>query len=109
MAKVPEEWRRGAVLGRKDIAEIFDVTPETVGRWAIAGKIGFFRTPGGNRRFPECEVERMQNGEPVPDIVKELAADDRERYVEKWGNGWRQNEMTKTLHEEAKQRREGRA
>lgn len=107
MAEVPQEWYRGAVLGRKDVAEIFNVTPETIQRWSIAGVIGFFRTAGGNRCYPECEVERIRNGDPVPDIVKELAAEDRERYTQKWRDGWRQNSMTKARHEGAKNKQDG--
>lgn len=95
MVDVPEEWSHGMILGRKDVAEIFNVTPETVVRWAKAGVIGFFRTPTGTRCFPECEIERLRNGEPAPDIVVELAEQDRLFYRQKWEEGWRQNPLTK--------------
>lgn len=109
MAETPKEWTQGMVLGRKDVAEIFNVTPETVQRWAQAGLIGFYRTPKGNRCFPECEIERMRNGEPVPDIVVELAAQDRELYRKKWEAGWRRNVTTESAWRGAKEKREGNA
>lgn len=36
----------------QEIAKLFSVDPKTVTRWAAAGKIPSFRTPGGHRRFP---------------------------------------------------------
>ena len=105
--EVPKHWSAGMVLGRKDVAEIFNVTPETVGRWARSGMIGFFRTPRGNRCYPECEVDRMRNGEPVPDIVIQLAEQDRKNYQKKWREGWRQNPHTVANWLAAREKEEG--
>lgn len=39
------------------VAEIFGVSPDTVCRWAEAGKLKFFRTPGGHFRFQRADVD----------------------------------------------------
>lgn len=41
------------------VAERFGVHPTTVIAWADAGKIPFFRTPGGDRRFHVADVEAL--------------------------------------------------
>ncbi|MGH8998531.1 MAG: BldC family transcriptional regulator [Acidimicrobiia bacterium] len=38
------------------VAELFNVNPKTVTRWARAGKITAIRTLGGHRRFPAAEI-----------------------------------------------------
>jgi excisionase family DNA binding protein len=38
------------------VATLFHVDPKTVTRWALAGRLGSLRTPGGHRRFRESEV-----------------------------------------------------
>lgn len=42
-----------------EVAELFRVDPKTVTRWAAAGKIRSFRTPGGHRRFYPDDIRRM--------------------------------------------------
>jgi len=39
------------VLRSSEVAEMFAVSEYTIGRWADAGLIPSFRTPGGQRRF----------------------------------------------------------
>lgn len=39
-----------------DVAALFGVDQKTVTRWAAAGKIPFFRTLGGHRRYHRAEV-----------------------------------------------------
>lgn len=46
------------------VAERFGVHPTTVIAWADAGKIPFFRTPGGDRRFHVADVEALLSTEP---------------------------------------------
>lgn len=46
------------------VAERFGVHPTTVIAWADAGKIPFFRTPGGDRRFHVVDVEALLSTEP---------------------------------------------
>ena len=47
-----------------DLADLFGVNPKTVIRWADEGKLPYFRTPGGHRRYraedvrPFLEVEQ---------------------------------------------------
>lgn len=40
-----------------EVARRFNVTITTVGKWADAGLIPSFRTPGGQRRFYAADVE----------------------------------------------------
>lgn len=42
-----------------EIAGLFGVDPKTVRRWAKAGKMGAFKTPGGQYRFPAKEVQSI--------------------------------------------------
>lgn len=42
-----------------EVAELFNVHPATVIRWADEGKIEAFRTPGGKRRYPRAAVDAM--------------------------------------------------
>jgi excisionase family DNA binding protein len=50
-----------AILTTKQVAEVFAVTPSTVVKWADAGRLPFFRTPGGHRRFLRVEVEALRD------------------------------------------------
>ncbi len=45
-----------------EVAETFRVDVKTVQRWAIAGRIGSIKTPGGQRRFRRSEVEALLAG-----------------------------------------------
>ena len=49
-----------------EVANLFRVDPKTVTRWAVAGRIGSVRTPGGHRRFRESEVRALLAGESIP-------------------------------------------
>lgn len=42
-----------------EVAEIFQVDPRTVTRWAREGRLSTIRTPGGHRRYLEREVKAM--------------------------------------------------
>jgi len=42
-----------------EVASLFRVDPKTVTRWAVNGKIGSLKTPGGHRRFRESEVRAL--------------------------------------------------
>jgi excisionase family DNA binding protein len=44
------------VLRPAEVAELFEVTPRTVRRWADAGLLPCFRTVGGQRRFRWGEI-----------------------------------------------------
>ncbi len=47
------------VLQASDVAAICRVGTATVGRWARAGRIASFRTPGGHRRYHREDVIAM--------------------------------------------------
>jgi excisionase family DNA binding protein len=49
------------LLTPKEVAELFRVDPKTVTRWAVAGRLGSIRTPGGHRRFRESEVIKLRD------------------------------------------------
>lgn len=42
-----------------EVAQLFQVDPKTVTRWAKAGKLAAIRTIGGHRRYAEAEVRRL--------------------------------------------------
>lgn len=46
-----------------EAAALFGVDARTVGRWALEGRIGSIKTPGGHRRFRESEVRALLNGD----------------------------------------------
>lgn len=53
-------------LSRSEVAEIFNVSPNTVTRWAEAGKLPYHRTLGGHRRYEAeavYELARQVAGE----------------------------------------------
>ncbi|MFQ5878992.1 MAG: helix-turn-helix domain-containing protein [Dehalococcoidia bacterium] len=55
-----ERGRAGRrLLGRREVAVRFGVSPQTVTRWAQAGFLPFVLTMGGQRRYPEREVELL--------------------------------------------------
>jgi excisionase family DNA binding protein len=35
------------------------VSPKTVSRWAQEGRLPFFRTLGGHRRYPDAEIRAL--------------------------------------------------
>ena len=53
-------------LRLSDAAAIVGVHPETLRRWADAGKVRSFRTPGGQRRFYRDDVENLLTPSPFP-------------------------------------------
>jgi excisionase family DNA binding protein len=42
-----------------EVAEILQVCPKTVCRWAMDGKLPFQRTLGGHRRYPETAIREL--------------------------------------------------
>ncbi|MBI2939896.1 MAG: helix-turn-helix domain-containing protein [Chloroflexi bacterium] len=46
-------------LGRREVAARLGVSPQTVTRWAQAGMLPCILTMGGQRRYPEREVEEL--------------------------------------------------
>lgn len=94
MAEIPSHWLHEETLGPRDVGKIFDVDPRTVTKWATNGVIGYFRTPSGLRRFPICEVKRLMAAQPPddPQLLLDIARDDKRKYHDKWQAGWRRPE-----------------
>jgi excisionase family DNA binding protein len=63
---MPENTPEGRLLTPQEVATMFRVDPKTVTRWALAGRIGSIRTPGGHRRFRESEIKALLRGETEP-------------------------------------------
>jgi excisionase family DNA binding protein len=43
-------------LRTAQVAELLQVSPKTVSRWAQEGMLPYFRTLGGHRRYPDREI-----------------------------------------------------
>lgn len=41
------------------VASFLGVSPRTIRRWLVLGQIDCFTTPGGERRIPVSEIERL--------------------------------------------------
>lgn len=101
-AEIPTHWLHEETLAPKDVGKIFDVDPRTVSRWATNGVIGFFRTPHGLRRFPICEVKRLMAADAPddPQLLLDLARQDKAKYTEKWRGGWRHAEVISRIKDD---------
>ena len=49
-------------LSRKDVSQIFEVSPHTVTRWAKAGKLPCVLSPTGRRRYLRNDVMGLLEG-----------------------------------------------
>jgi len=56
------------------VAEMFKVAPVTVRSWALNGRINFFNTPGGHRRFTKSSIEDFarKTGVELPNTKGEM-------------------------------------
>lgn len=58
---MPEDVRS---YSRQEVARLFRVHPRSVTRWANRGKLRYFRTMGGHRRYYADEIDnRLKNGD----------------------------------------------
>jgi len=92
MPEVPKEWLQGEKLTTGQVAHFFGVSRETVNRWAKDCTVGFFLTPHGERRYPECEILRLANVEPIDPEVVELAQYLNSKITGRWEKGYRRND-----------------
>jgi excisionase family DNA binding protein len=84
------------LLSLKEAAGLLGVHPATLRRWADQGDVLVMVTPGGHRRFPRTEVERLKGIEAHAEDEERLAAHlaaralarTRERLPEQAGAGW---------------------
>jgi excisionase family DNA binding protein len=49
-------------LRTTQVADLLQVSPKTVSRWATEGKLSFLRTLGGYRRYPASEIRQLAEG-----------------------------------------------
>lgn len=56
-----ERAERGSprFLSTGQVAKLFEVSPNTVARWARQGKLPCLTTPSGRRKFPRQTIERL--------------------------------------------------
>jgi excisionase family DNA binding protein len=58
-----------------EVSRLFRVDPKTVTRWAAAGKLKSFKTPGGHRRFFARDVRALLARGGRPDAVEQDTPD----------------------------------
>ena len=46
-------------LRAAQVAELLQVSPKTVTRWAQEGRLPYLRTLGGHRRYPDAEIRAL--------------------------------------------------
>ncbi|MFF0573229.1 helix-turn-helix domain-containing protein [Streptosporangium saharense] len=44
-----------------EVAHIFGVDPKTVNRWSLTGKIPSLKTPSGQRRYRQSDINTLLN------------------------------------------------
>jgi excisionase family DNA binding protein len=68
MASRREQASKSAYLLPSEVAEVLQVSPKTVTRWAKEGKLASRRTLGGHRRYARADIESLAERleEPIP-------------------------------------------
>lgn len=93
-SRIPDEWTYGRALRPREAADVLGISTATITRWGTEGLIGFFRIPGNDRRYPECEIRRIMNGDPPPDFLRDRAEKDQKESRRRWQDGgYRKNEF----------------
>jgi excisionase family DNA binding protein len=59
MATRREQASKPAYLLPGEVAEVLQVSPKTVTRWAREGKLPSRRTLGGHRRYARADIESL--------------------------------------------------
>jgi excisionase family DNA binding protein len=59
MASRREQASKSAYLLPSEVAEVLQVSPKTVTRWAKEGKLPSRRTLGGHRRYARTDIESL--------------------------------------------------
>lgn len=63
---MPQSSEEREILSTKQVAKLFKVDPKTVTRWAEEGRVPYFRTLGGHRRYYGDEVRPLLEGSTRP-------------------------------------------
>lgn len=82
-----------SLLPLSEAAERLGVHTSTLRRWADRGEIRVVTTPGGHRRFPESEVERLAGGssdEPPKTGLQEIALSHTREEISHTDANWKQ-------------------
>jgi excisionase family DNA binding protein len=53
-------------LKTAEVAELLGFKPETIRRWARAGRLPYVKAPGGDLRFSEAAIERWKQVRTIP-------------------------------------------
>ncbi|OGA85061.1 MAG: hypothetical protein A3G27_04770 [Betaproteobacteria bacterium RIFCSPLOWO2_12_FULL_66_14] len=61
--QTPYKRRYKSYFTRSEIAQLFEVAPNTVNRWVRGGKLPSVVSPGGRRRYPVDAILKLL---PVP-------------------------------------------
>ena len=71
-----------------EVARFCHVTPDTIRKWAEAGRIGVFKTPGGHRRIRREDLVQFLNDNGIPlhadlseESVRVLLVDDEKSII----------------------------
>jgi excisionase family DNA binding protein len=59
MVSSREQASKSAYLLPSEVAEVLQVSPKTVTRWAKEGKLPSRRTLGGHRRYARADIESL--------------------------------------------------
>ena len=59
MASRREQASKSTYLLPSEVAEVLQVSPKTVTRWAKEGKLPSRRTLGGHRRYARADIESL--------------------------------------------------
>ena len=57
---------RNRYLTSGEVAKLLHVSPKTVSRWAVEGRLPFMLTLGGHRRFPRDVIREMAQPPSYP-------------------------------------------
>ena len=95
----------GDFLTLSEAAERLDVHPTTLRRWADQGDILVMVTPGGHRRFPVSEIERLRQGSSegisgsieliIQSVLSETRKELKDNGKSKWANSLNEEERNK--------------
>jgi excisionase family DNA binding protein len=78
-------------------ARLLGVDPDTLRRWADAGRVQSFTTPGGHRRFARPELERVLEIRRAGRRSLAALGGTRERFARAYGRQYREGVAAPTL------------